>query len=119
MYQNERGKVLIIRYALPNDDGTYDLWQVTANESEGLLLRERMPVDILRNFDLECGKNVLRMGLEGAVKYWVDLDAKQRKNREKAREQQLQWVRREYVPHERSLVAHNVRVLTRVSEDVD
>ena len=90
---------LVIRYALPNDDGTYDLWQVTASESEGLLLRERMPVDILREYDLECGRNVLRVGLEAAMVNWIKQDRKTRAGRGMERE--------------RSLVAHNVRVLGR------
>lgn len=68
---------LVMRYALPNEDGTYDLFQVCACEVEGLLLRERMPVDILRQWDIECGKNVLRMGLEAAWAYWLDLKGRE------------------------------------------
>lgn len=101
------GYLLVIRYALPNDDGTYDLWQVTANESEGLLLRERMGVDILRQFDLECGRNVLNMGLERALAYWIERDRKAREHRE-----------REH-GSTRFLVAHNVRVLARDGVAID
>ena len=98
---------LVIRYALPNDDGTYDLYQIAASEEEGLLLSEKMGVEILRNFDVECGRNVLKMGLPAAVAYWIEQDRKSHEGR------LLRDV------EDRSLVAHNVRVLARDEDGVD
>lgn len=98
---------LVIRYALPNDDGTYDLYQITASEEEGLLLSEKMGVEILRNFDIECGRNVLKMGLQAALAYWIEQDRKSHGR------QGIEVLK------DHSLVAHNVRVLARVEDDVD
>jgi hypothetical protein len=97
---------LVFRYAMPNDDGTYDLYQVVATEDEGLLLRENMGVGILRNWDIECGRNVLAMGLEAAVEYWCMQVGRSREGRIRAE------VKR------RSVVAKNVRVVIREEEGV-